>query len=825
MKTFKEAVLLFAITLAVVSFVHAQDLRAFNQNASRSNHSARASIQSDNSWSFGASIGNAVAVKSNASTLFRGNSLATKMFGRYYFGNIGLGFTNGIIPGAINSGAVNRFLTDRKLSGDQVQVSQSKPLTGYLLFGPSVRFGHTVEINADLQGGVFLNDPGSLAIAEKGAARPLYRFDGGSKNLFPGFSGSLQVAYPINRSTRFFIHTDYVQSKTDARLYDPQQGMDVVTEQTGALQLFTAGIGITKSFGMKPGPGSGQATGKRMKVDGGMPSRISMNVTTSRQTQGSTFGEKVSSGLHMAGSARGIISGTVRWMDENAYGIITNEMAAVSSIGAVKHSGGGAASASYARMANSSGNTPQDVSANIYVRDAVTGLPTGKRLKDHSSGMATGRRQYSLVFNENGNNDCPGCDVSARVAAHEAAHVVQQSSVAPTHNTNNPLYNGGGHSGSNPMFEQKSRTTDNGAVCGATGHFLIVLVDAASGQPVAKTTTDSCGNFWFANVPEGNYALRTKGEVAIKKSYEVNINDDGKYDIAGEMIADDKKLLIQVNAAVADNTGQNRKVVVRGWDPEKKQNIAGTADKNAASPGENTMPGGSVVTAAFVAGNPIGGIIVKGGKNPGGSMIITETNEQGEFEFTGLGKGSYTFAVDFKYAIDESIEISLDDDNDGVAERKSWGAAGNGGAKAGVQDHNSSRSNKSASFVENDPDNTGEGNTLRAQNNNTVKSNRTELKSILAEADLDGDGIYETDVTGKINEEITIDENGNIAASQQKSGVMASGNNRPSFSVKRAADGLYIAYGSATINNKNTPVRTVLKTKHDTAKNSISNVR
>ena len=38
-------------------------------------------------------------------------------------------------------------------------------------------------------------------------------------------------------------------------------------------------------------------------INGGMPSRISMNVTVPKQTQGTTFGEKVNAGLHAAGSA------------------------------------------------------------------------------------------------------------------------------------------------------------------------------------------------------------------------------------------------------------------------------------------------------------------------------------------------------------------------------------------------------------------------------------------------------------------------------------------------------------------------------------------
>jgi hypothetical protein len=38
-------------------------------------------------------------------------------------------------------------------------------------------------------------------------------------------------------------------------------------------------------------------------INGGMPNRISMNVTVPKQTQGATFGEKVNAGLQAAGSA------------------------------------------------------------------------------------------------------------------------------------------------------------------------------------------------------------------------------------------------------------------------------------------------------------------------------------------------------------------------------------------------------------------------------------------------------------------------------------------------------------------------------------------
>jgi len=49
--------------------------------------------------------------------------------------------------------------------------------------------------------------------------------------------------------------------------------------------------------------------------------------------------------------------------------------------------------------------------------------------------------------------------------------------------------------------------------------------------------------------------------------------------------------------------------------------------------------------ASIVAGSPIGGITVKGGKNPGGSMMTTTTNGEGEFEFTATEDGNYLFTV------------------------------------------------------------------------------------------------------------------------------------------------------------------------------------
>jgi hypothetical protein len=55
--------------------------------------------------------------------------------------------------------------------------------------------------------------------------------------------------------------------------------------------------------------------------------------------------------------------------------------------------------------------------------------------------------------------------------------------------------------------------------------------------------------------------------------------------------------------------------------------------------------GGVMPRVALVAGQPIGGIVVKGGKSPGGSMMAIITNNKGAFEFTAMEDGNYLFVV------------------------------------------------------------------------------------------------------------------------------------------------------------------------------------
>ena len=76
-----------------------------------------------------------------------------------------------------------------------------------------------------------------------------------------------------------------------------------------------------------------------------------------------------------------------------------------------------------------------------------------------------------------------------------------------------------------------------------------------------------------------------------------------------------------------------------------------------------------------------------------------------------------------------------------------------------------------------------------AQNNNTVRSNRGELAVVLA--DLDGDGIYETDISSRLAGRVFAEGNTVVVLDRKTVAIKVS----------------------------------VLKTRHDTVKNSIGNIR
>jgi hypothetical protein len=889
----KTSILTAVFCLIVMYTAYSQEQRTFNQNASRSNHTR---LLNADAWSFGFNAGTSFATKSDQSSLFRGNSLASKLFAHYYFDKIGLGISTGIIPGSISDNAMNRFIAERKFPADQLLITRSKPFNSYLLAGPSIRFGNRVSVIADIKGGIFFNNPGALSINQQGVTRALYRFEAGDKNLFPGFSGGISIAYPVSSSTQFFINTDYLQSRSSVRLLDPGAGIDVVTQLNRATKLLTAGVGIIKTFGGNDGfiakkhignvkyedismrqgktgmtrreasvindnpalstqQSCGPVTQRIINPDGTTEEMVfscpadaasytqKTKTTIAKQTQGATFGEKVNAGLHAAGSAlsqgasRNIIAGRLTWLTEVAGGIVTNK--SVSSVSALAGSGGGgAAQASYARQTQSASFGTM---VRLQARDAGSGMATGKRSKESSSGIATGRRQYQPVYLDNNETECNGCLANVK---------------------SNPLYSDKGNHGQNPMHTGK-QAAGSGNENGVSG-IDVALIDVTSGAMVAMTQTEDDGNFFFANVPEGIYTVRLMGTIATKKGYDVNTT--GATDLLGTVSMAPSPIQLYINtgedtdapvqkAGISTSRsnirskalaiGQSDTTGGRKMIPVTVPDITG-AQKNVVAP---FFPGGGVVSAIMSRIGPIKGVIVKGGTN--GNMRTIETDENGEFEFSNLAAGNNVITLEQNLFIDDETTVIVgsraQDHNSSRSNKTASGMAidpnGNNGTNTTkVQDHNSSRSNKSASGIAVDPDGNDGTNTTKAQDHNSSRSNKTasgmtvdpttgdkttkdkmpvkwaapeSLKSISVEVDLDGDGVYETDVTAKISDEIKINEQGEVVtAPQQRTGVSTSRSNiRTRSSLQSIGNNLHVGYGSAEINKKIVPVKIVYKEK------------
>lgn len=748
------------------------------------------------------------------------------------------------------------------------------------------------------------------------------------------------------------------------------------------------------------------AAAYRAVLDGTIPNRISTNLTLPKQTQGATFGEKVNAGLQAAGgalaqganregivhrdlAARNILSGRVSWVTESSTGIITNK-----TLG-----GGGAAAASYAATGMVV-NNPGGTQAIFSIREPGSGQASGKREK--GSGMATGRRQYEPVFMGGTGTGCDGCAASARLSSVK----------------NNPLYSDQGREGQNPLYKGRMTAGPDDDCDGVAG-INVMLIDPQSGAVLAKTSTEVCGNFFFANVPDGAYLVKISGEYLNRRDYELNLGSAS--DLLGALKTGPSSLQILINtenndepapvqkagistsrsnircrnitvieadtdgdgeyeslraiATYSDGTSRdigssakrtgvsnaggsagltidergterhrvevlksnkqgdpnaNRLVTVsvsgtggkfratgtfsdgstrditesvevneahaglrqymftiddtdadgfgdaiiktKTKSNQSNDRVAAAEEEGIWSPRSNikaipvgvgdldgdgspdlvggnlalaaaareklkqrfengdipageqrllggALPGGAVVSAMMRPGNPIGGISVKGGKNPGGQTMTRQTNEDGEFEFTNLEAGQYQFTVEQRFYIEDETLVGVgagsrvQDHNSSRSNKSASGLAPDPGSEGGgskVQDHNSSRSNKSSSAMAG-----GTGEKLTASKGDvklTASQNSQSLRTISVLADLDNDGLFETDVTTKVNDELLLDTEGGVSEPGQKAGVSTSRSNiRNRHSVQAVTQTVYTGYGTTVINGKEVPVKTVYK--------------
>ncbi|WP_343530803.1 hypothetical protein [Pedobacter sp.] len=262
------------------------------------------------------------------------------------------------------------------------------------------------------------------------------------------------------------------------------------------------------------------------------------------------------------------------------------------SIGKTKGSkgGSGAASASYAKGVANSGNT-------TMAQDSAT---TANRL----SMTPTSTRQT------------PNTSFGAKVQSNE---------------TVNPVYEDKGIKGVNPMFEQKSIQSDV-TVKQTQGKTFGEKV--ASGLQSGGNAIGQGASLLGGAMPQG----KSISEKGVKRSDAMakpgtpigGIVVKGGKNPGGNMIL------------VSNNNGE---VLL---DNLEIGSYAFQMTSPAQPAGKSISSKGVKRTAEAMAkpGNPIGGIIVKGGKNPGGNYIILPTDGNGKVDFEVLEQGNYKLIVE-----------------------------------------------------------------------------------------------------------------------------------------------------------------------------------
>jgi len=792
--------------------------RAFNQNSSRSNHT-----RAVNDWQFGLNTGASLGLKSNEASLFRGNGLYTGITGQYFWGTFGLGMNMGFTNTNLSTSAIDQFIIDRKIpQGSTITTTPSQ--NTFLLLGPSVRFGNTVQLLASVKGGLFMNQGGGLSIGQQGAVRPFYRFDAGSKTLFPGLSSSIAFSYPLGTSTSIQLHADYLFSSSSVRVFDPTQGIDIPVEQKRNIQALNTGISFVKTFGHS---GRGKASvGMRQNRDPldpdsdddgesflerGIRSRAKVGekqkawlqsnfrtnnscgpVTVKTQSPDGTIEERtfacpedalqyerkiestparISTNRNAAPNntvdSNGIASHTIygrihTTSSESGDRIITNQLSG----------GTGAASASYAATGR---RVEPGVQTNFYIRES-----SGSKKRT----AAGSEKSYQLVFSEEGGT----VDSTLGKIA------------------NNPLYSEKGNN-ENPLH---SRTASGGFNGDGFGDIAEVsLIDRNSGALLATTRTDNNGAYWFANVPNGNYEVQVVAAWRSKKGYDYYQNQsDKRVDIGGK-ISIPAEIWHHTFSVDADEYVEYLPVYTGDTDGDRCDDLI------IGSPKSDNDNSYDVDITATRPGNPIGGISIKGGKNPGGNIFAERvTNSRGEFEFTNLEPGDYRFITEVKYVLNEYTVLDLTNQGATVYSKR-------GDVKLTASQN--SQSLKTGAII---PIKDNGPKVTVSQNSQSLRTCLSEMKQqldILSQ-------LMDQEVNPKLNADVN-QARGHLEKLKEIittiSTDLAQGTIREPLVKQKAMSSSFdlLQQTLLKMGGRYAAFSNTLKTKHDTAKNAIGNIR
>lgn len=171
----------------------------------------------------------------------------------------------------------------------------------------------------------------------------------------------------------------------------------------------------------------------------------------------------------------------------------------------------------------------------------------------------------------------------------------------------NPLYNGNATEGNNPLYGQKSVSQQT--------------QDKTFGEKVAQGQQPASKSINEKGIKRADAAMASPGSpiggIVVK----------GGKNPGGNM-----RLVSNSNGEITLNHLQKGNYSFQLSSPSTEKSISEKGVKRSES-------------TNLVSGNPIGGIIVKGGKNPGGNYINLTVNDKGEIGFEVLESGNYKLII------------------------------------------------------------------------------------------------------------------------------------------------------------------------------------
>ncbi len=217
-------------------------------------------------------------------------------------------------------------------------------------------------------------------------------------------------------------------------------------------------------------------------------------------------------------------------------------------------------------------------------------------------------------------------------------------------------------------IETPETRADNGNAArpGAPIGGVVVKGGKNPGGQMFTTTTNGNGDIEFKNLPAGNYKFTLTAPTEPKQYESFRKGWDGT--VKGGSKAESKTTnpLYEGNANTGTNPLANPSNAAKPGGPiggivvKGGKNPGGQMNIISNSQGEFTFTNGEAADFKFTIetpettadngnagrpGEPIGGIIVKGGRNPGGQMFTTTTNGNGDIEFKNLPAGNYKFTL------------------------------------------------------------------------------------------------------------------------------------------------------------------------------------